>query len=176
MPQQLRPLSSAERDSIEATRRAYRAMWVGLKQVPPRRFAGDPEDINALDFIDYEAGHHPQGLAGAAIIWGGVLAGAGLSWAVGEGSQLFLVDTIDTPWATINPYARVAEINCSAPQFGKYSWALEEAVLHVCSLPIAEHLAQRLGALLQSDPDKGFLLAAREQVEPLLRSGRRPAR
>ena len=81
----IRPPSPTELESVEATRRAYREMWSRLKNVPERRFDGRREDIDALDFIDYEAGQHPEGLAGAAIIWGGVLASTGaLSWAIDD--------------------------------------------------------------------------------------------
>src|SRR4051812_28056301 len=93
-----RPLSPAEFDAIEATRRAYRSMWAKLKNVPQRAFDGSREDIAALDFIDYEAGHHPEGLAGAAIIWGGVLEATGtLSWALGDGQHIVLVGDPDHP-------------------------------------------------------------------------------
>src|SRR5829696_3174810 len=88
----IRPPTSAELQSIENTRRAYRTMWAKLIDVPQRAFDGGREDIDALDFIDYETGQHPKGLAGAAVIWGGVLAATGaLSWAIGDEQHFVLV-------------------------------------------------------------------------------------
>jgi hypothetical protein len=107
----IRPPSSAELESIEATRRAYRDMVGEAQARAHRAFAGSREDIDALDFIDYEAGSHPEGLAGAAVIWGGVLESTGvLSWAVGDEQHWVLTVNPNCRQALIVPYARVAEI------------------------------------------------------------------
>lgn len=173
----IRPLTSTELESIEATRRAYRAMWAKLKNVPERRFDGSREDIDALDFIDYEAGHHPDGLAGAAVIWGGVLASTGvLSWAIGDEQHWVLVGDPDWPRALIFPYARVAEINhSSGPQFGKYEWLLEEAVLRLICLSLSEEEAAKLQALMDVEPD-GFLDFAKRGIARLDKRAARPAK
>lgn len=73
-------------------------MWAGLRNVPRRAFDGAPEDLHALSFIDYEAGEHPEGIAGAAIIWGGVLVKTGVfEWAVADDTHLVLITTFDYP-------------------------------------------------------------------------------
>jgi hypothetical protein len=169
----IRPPTSSELESIEATRRAYRAMWGKLKNVPERAFDGSRADIDALDFIDYESGDHPEGLAGAAVIWGGVLVGTGvLSWAVGDEQHFVLVGD-PAERALIFPYARVAEINHSwGPQYGKYEWLLEEVVLRLTGLGFgAEHEA-KLRAVLDVDED-GFFDFVRRGIERLTLSGRK---
>jgi len=159
----IRPPTSAELESIDMTRRAYRSMWTKLKNVPYRAFDGTREDIDALDFIDYEAGHHPEGLAGAAVIWGGVLAATGvLSWAVGDEQHFVLVGEPDYPRALIFPYARVSELaHSSAPQFGKYEWLLEEAVLRLSCLGFDDEAVGKLRSLLRVEPEDFFDFAQR---------------
>lgn len=173
----IRPPIPTELESIEATRRAYRAMWPKLKNVPERRFDGGRDDIDALDFIDYEAGHHPEGLAGAAVIWGGVLASTGvLSWAIGDEQHWVLVGDPDYPRALIFPYARVAEINhSSGPQFGKYEWLLEEAVLRLAYLGFGDEEEAKLRALLVIESE-GFFDFAKRGIARLDTRAARPVR
>lgn len=162
---QLRPPTSEELQSIEQSRRAYRALWANLKNVPHRAFDGSREDIDALDFIDYEGADHPEGLAGAARIWAGVFVNSGgLQWAVDGASELFVVDHVDAPRAAIHVRARLAEIRYSLPQYGKHYWAFEEAVLHLCSLPVASGIQQKLRSLLDTESDEDFLYSARSQI------------
>jgi hypothetical protein len=173
----IRPPTSTELESIEATRRAYRAMWAKLKNVPHRAFDGGREDIDALDFIDYEAGSHPEGLAGAAVIWGGVLAATGvLSWAIGDEQHWVLVGDPDWPRALIFPYARVAEIShSSGPQSGKYEWLLEETVLRLTYVGFGAEEEAKLRALLDVEAD-GFFDFAKRGIARLDKRGSRPAR
>ena len=173
----IRPPTSTELESIESTRRAYRAMWAKLKNVPHRAFDGSREDIDALDFIDYEAGNHPEGLPGVAVLWGGVLASTGvLSWAIGDEQHWVLVGDPDWPRALIFPYARVAEIkHTSGPQFGKYEWLLEEAVLRLTNLGFGDDEEAKLRALLDIEPE-GFLDCAKRGIARLAKRAARPAR
>lgn len=108
-------------------------MWSKLTDVPPRAFDGSPDDIAALDFIDYEAGHHPEGLAGAAVIWAGVLVATGaLTWAIGDEQHWVLMADQVLPRALIFPYARIAELNQTIyPQYRKYQWLMDEAVMRL---------------------------------------------
>jgi hypothetical protein len=172
----IRPPKPTELESIEATRRAYRSMWAKLKNVPHRTFDGSREDIDALDFIDYEAGHHPEGLAGAAVMWGGVLAATGvLSWAIGDEQHFVLLGDPNYPKALVYPYARIAEINhSSVPQFGKYEWLLEEAVLRLTCLGFSELEEAKLRALLDVEPD-GFFDFAKRGIDRLSKDPRRRA-
>ena len=173
----IRPPTSTELESIETTRRAYRAMWATLKNVPERRFDGSREDIDALDFIDYEAGSHPEGLPGAALIWGGVLASTQvLSWAIGDEQHWVLVADPDWPRALIFPYARVAELDhSSGPQYGKYEWLLEEAVLRLTFLGFGEDDEAKLRALLDVEAD-GFFDFAKRGITRLDKRAARPAK
>jgi hypothetical protein len=135
---QLRAPTTGELERVERAREAYRAMWARLRSVPERTFDGGREDIDALNFIDYEAGEHPQGTSGAAMIWGGVLVKTGLfMWAIADDHDLVLVTTLDYPQVTIFPYARLAEIENSswpAPSNAqRFDWLLEEVVLRLCA-------------------------------------------
>jgi len=146
----LRPPTPSELEGIERTRQAYRAMWAELVNVPERRFEGDPEDIDTLNFIDYEAGDHPEGASGAAIIFGGVLVKTGLfEWAIGDETHLVLVTTTDYPRVMIYPYARMAEVEHSSwPAPGnaqRFDWLLEEVALRLWVGGICD---DRLGPLL----------------------------
>jgi hypothetical protein len=168
----LRPPTSAELASIERTRAAYRAFWAAFETLPPRRFDGCREDIDALDFIDYElGGDHPMGLEGAAVVWAGVLVAAGaLEWAIGDERHFVLVAGSGLPRAMIWPYARVAELDrSSVPQFGKYDWLLEEAVLRLwgLGLPASAEAEERLFALLRNS--ESFLHCARRGIPKLLK-------
>lgn len=121
---------------MELARQAYRAMWAELRNVPEHHFDGGPDDLDALNFIDYEAGYHPQGTSGAAIIWSGVLVKTGVfKWAVGDDARLALVTTYDYPRVAIFPEARLAEIeNSSWPapiNARRFQWLLEELVVRL---------------------------------------------
>ncbi|MCE9590735.1 MAG: hypothetical protein K8S99_09450 [Planctomycetes bacterium] len=172
----IRSPTSTELDSIEATRRAYRAMWAELKDVPHRPFDGSRDDIDALDFIDYEAGHHPEGLAGAAVIWGGVIVATGaLSWAIGDDQHFVLVGDPHWPRALIFPYARVAELSgSSSPQYGKYQWLLEEAVLRLSMQGFGGDVEQKLRALLRIEYD-GFTERSQRWIKSTYPDLGRPA-
>jgi hypothetical protein len=148
-------------------------MWAKLTNVPERRFDGSREDIDALDFIDYEAGSHPEGLPGAAVIWGGVLASTGvLSWAIADEQHWVLIGDSDWEKALIFPYARVAEINhSSGPEPGmKYEWLLEEAALRLTCL-VGEEEVAKLRALLNIESDGFFDYAKRGMARLDTRGG-----
>jgi hypothetical protein len=135
---QLRPLTPTETDRIEQTRSAYRAMWTALRHVPERNFDGGRDDLDALSFIDYEAGHHPEGAFGAAIIFGGVLVKTGVfAWAMADETWLALVTTQEYPRVTILPHARLAEIEGSSwpatANAQRFDWMLEEIVVRLCA-------------------------------------------
>ena len=111
-------------------------MWSGLTSVPERTFDGGPEDLGTLNFIDYQAGEHPNGVLGAALIFGGVLVRTGVfDWAVGDDGHLVLVTRLDYPRVMIFPYARLAEVeNSSWPATGmaqRFDWLLEEVIVRV---------------------------------------------
>lgn len=148
----IREITAVEVEQIEAATRAYRALWATLRgaYVPPCTFNGDSADIDALDWIDYEAGFHPLGLQGAAIIWGRVLVATGaLQWAVGNEQHLILTSTCVYPRVMIFPYGRVVEIqNSSTPQYGKFEWILQEAVLRLCAHDFDEEQAKKLRSLV----------------------------
>lgn len=130
-------------------------MWGKLQNVPSRAFEGGREDIDTLDFIDYEAGFHPEGDAGAAVIWGGVIVATGLlSWAVGDEKHFVLANLIEPDFdrVMIIPYTRIAEVRPSFPRGNEmFNWLLEEAVLRLCMLNLDGTDSKKLLALLHPD-------------------------
>lgn len=89
----------------------YRQMWASLSPPCDCAFDGTPTDIDALDFVDYEAGYHPRDLLGASMIWGNVLVSTGvLNWLASDAEHLF-VGNVDYPRFLIWPYARVLGID-----------------------------------------------------------------
>lgn len=167
----IRPPTSTEFESIETTREAYRKMWSKITNVPERRFDGSREDIDALDFIEYEAGHHPEGHAGAAIIWGGVLVSTGVvSWAIGNDQHWVLVGDPDYPKVLILPYARLTEISHTVT-FGKWKRLLDEAVFRLTSIGFSDEQEARLHALLKLESQ--FLNFAKRSIARLEELGAR---
>lgn len=150
-------------------------MWAKLRHVPERRFDGGRDDLDALHFIDYEAGSHPEGDGGAATIFGGVLVATGLfEWAVADDAHLVLLTTLDYPRVMIFPGARLAEaINSSWPApsgAGRFDWMLEEVVLRLCVGGIdGPHLRPVL-ALMGSGPTL-YWDAAKKALDVLTSDG-----
>ncbi|MFT3787265.1 MAG: hypothetical protein QM770_14025 [Tepidisphaeraceae bacterium] len=146
----VRELNEAERASIEATRQAYRDMWSAIPGDPPhQRFDGGPADIGALEFIEWEAGHHPQGLHGAAVIWAGVIEATGvLSWCIAGDSSIAL-RIRDYPELLILPEARVAETMyaASSPDL-HYHYLLEKTVIELFLRPLEDSEKAKLAGLL----------------------------
>jgi hypothetical protein len=164
-----RDATKEELEEVERVRVAYRRMWGKLANVPERRFDGSREDIDALDFIDYEAGHHPDGLRGAAIILGGVLVATGaLSWAIGLNGDLVLVADPVYPRVLINICPRVEEINGSShPQDGKYECILEEIILVLHHRGLDMEACENLRKLIDSR-SSSFLGFAADNARSLI--------
>ena len=94
-------------------------------------FAGTIEDVNALDYLDYEGLGYPRSdIDGAALVWGNVVARQlGMAWQVSYHEDLLL--TLDSPGKriTIWPYARVLEVReRSLSQYGRYAWLLDRVM------------------------------------------------
>ena len=172
-----RPPTPPELDQIARTRQAYRAMWTKLRNVPERIFEGEPKDIAALNFIDYEAGSHPDGAVGAAIIFGSVLVKTGLfAWAVAEDGQFALTTTCDYPRVTILPYARLVEIDGSSwpspSTANRFDWLLEEVIVRLCVGGVDGDQLRPILALL--DPHETLYWDAAKAALDVLKSGGLP--
>jgi hypothetical protein len=112
-------------------------MWRRLRNVPERIFDGGRQDLDTLSFIDYEAGEHPEGNFGAAIIFGEVLVKTGVfTWAIADDTHFALVTTQEYPRVMILPYARLTELEGSSwPALAngqRFDWLLEEIVVRLC--------------------------------------------
>ncbi|WP_146568159.1 hypothetical protein [Posidoniimonas corsicana] len=166
----LQPATADQLEAIEATANNYCEMWSAIGPPYPCAFAGTRIDIDALDFIEYEAGHHPQGLPGAALIWGNVIAKSELlDWLISDAGELMLGST-RYPSLLIWPMARVLELShTSTPESGKFYWLLEEVVTK-CLIQggFAEEEDLKLLSLLGPERSQGYC----ESVVTLLRQHR----
>lgn len=102
----------------------FRALWASFTPPFHAAFAGDPVDIRALDYLDYESlAYPPGGYESAALVWGNVLATCvGFEWATSAGGDLLL--RLEEPGyrLVVWPFARVFEAQCrTSPQDGKYN-------------------------------------------------------
>ncbi len=155
----LQPLSAEQSDELRAASAAYAAMWAEINVPFPCDFSGSKTDIEVLDFVDYEAGEHPQGARGAALLWGNVLAKTGVvAWCT-DGSDLFLrANAEHYPRCLIWPYARVLEMyESQSPQHGKYEWLLQETVARVLMQGFSEAEQDVLIALTSPSPYEGYV-------------------
>lgn len=151
----LRPVAESDLRMMEGVAEDYRRMWRSLRPPFECQFSGQREDVDALDFVGYEAGRHPHGLLGASIIWGRVFAHTGLlAWLVDDANQYFL-GSLDYPRLLIWPYARTLEIeNTMHPQFNKYNWLVQHAV--ASCLAQAEFTGAQETVLMElADPEEG---------------------
>jgi hypothetical protein len=123
------PASEAQLDSINAALAEYREHWRGFKNMPfACEFAGAIEDVDALDYLDYEGLGYPRSdIDGAALVWGNVLARRlGMNWCMSYHDGLLLCHESPGNRITTWPYARVLEVReRSLPQYGRYAWLLD---------------------------------------------------
>ena len=72
-----RPILPTELEAIRAVQAEFGEYWASIRPPYPCAFAGSPDDLRAVDYLDYEVGLPPSGLWGAALIWGCVLEANG---------------------------------------------------------------------------------------------------
>ncbi|MGL4424392.1 MAG: hypothetical protein ACRCZF_27300 [Gemmataceae bacterium] len=155
--------TSDDHAAVAAAGQGYRQHWNSFRAMPDRggTFEGAVADIAALDYLDYEQlGHPGVGLAGAALVWGNVLAvQTGLRWLHASGDELWLgADLHDCCRGILWPYARLAEAKARhTPQFGQfYALTLQviEEIIATCDLPAVIHARlRRLQAVLEVGPE-----------------------
>jgi hypothetical protein len=94
----------------------------------------------------------------------------------GDEQHWVLFTDVGYPRALVFPYARVVELNrSSGPQYGKYEWLLEEAVLRLSYLGFDAEVETKLRGLLDVELD-GFFDFAKRGIERLDTRRGRPAR
>jgi len=172
----LRIATDHDLQTLAAVADEYRGMWGSIGAPYECSFDGAIIDIDALDFVDYEAGYHPRDELGSSLIWGNVLVSTGvLHWLINTSGQHF-VGSIDYPRLLLWPYARVVEITHTiGPQSGKYRWLLQQAVMDCLSrgdFSLDEN--QKLVELLAPESYGGFNHFAVQAIQQILNS-RKPA-
>jgi len=129
---QTSPVSEVQLLEVQKAVDEFRAYWESFREMPSLGgFSGALKDIHALDYLDYEGlGYPPSGLAGAALVWGNVLAcQLEMAWVTDSDGHLLLEHDVPGSRITVWPYARVLEVQGRGlPQFGKYTWILEGVV------------------------------------------------
>jgi len=115
----LRLASAAECSGVASAVRAFRDHWASFPTLWECPFAGTPEDIRALDYLRYEGLGYPDlGFAGAALVWGNVLATSGpFRWRADDSTgYLVLSPGREEPTTPIVwPYGRVFESELRGP-------------------------------------------------------------
>jgi hypothetical protein len=150
-----RPASPEELEAVRAVAAEFREHWERHGPLFPCSFEGAPDDLDALDYLDYEIGLPRSDLWGAALIWGGVLVANGpFRWILDDLGG-YILGTLDDPPVFIWPFARLSE----ATGNDRYRRVLEEIVCHC--------LARR--SLLESDEDRLIQLLRPCDAEDLIR-------
>ncbi len=171
----MRPATLVELEPVRLARAEFRAHWESIRSLFPCAFEGTGDDIDALDYLDYEGLKYPaSGFAGAALVWGNVIATQmPFHWFFDEeicGPVLKPQSGGPTIW----PFARVYEAQRSPEtQYNRYRWLMESVVLQYLSRQILEPRDRpRLLALLGED-DSGLVRALEYAIGQLreLRGG-----
>ncbi len=168
----LRVATQYELQTLTEVANEYRAMWASINPPYACEFDGSLADIDVLDFIGYEGGHHPRDLTGASLIWGNVLVATGVfGWLINDTGD-YLIGSIDYPRFLIWPHARVIEIeSTSSPQFGKYEWLLQQAVVACLSqAQLSDEDELKLIRLLGPEPNGEFIYFATHAIQQVLKS------
>lgn len=159
----MRPATPHELEAVRAAMDEFRAHWESIRPIFPCSFDGSGVDIDALDYLDYEGLSYPDsGQAGAALVWGNVIATQmPFGWFFDdELGSLVLRPRGRERELTIWPFGRVYESQRSAEtQFDKYRRLLEWVVL------------QSLARGIVGDDDRPSLLGLlRDEDSGLVRS------
>lgn len=130
--------SDAQVAEIARNAACYRDMWASIRPKFPCDFTGSTRDIDALDFIVYEAGHHPNGLEGAGCILGSVITRTGVMKWLSDRDGNLLVGRHEHDRIAFWPFARVLEVENSPPQYGKYRWLLTQIVAEAIAIRVLD--------------------------------------
>ena len=147
----LRNATPEELGAVESAVLEFRQCWAARRPPYPCPFEGTREDIGALDYMDYELGFPASGLFGAALVWGNVLQRCGpFRWLISDRGD-YLLGGVEHEWPRLIlwPFARLFEAdNSSVPQFGKYHWLTEKAVVDCLAHGLGVEGARKLLSLL----------------------------
>ncbi|MDB6124721.1 MAG: hypothetical protein JWQ71_3714 [Pedosphaera sp.] len=129
------PATEAQLAPINTALAELREHWRSFKHMPfACEFAGTIENVDALDYLDYEGLSYPRSdIDGAALVWGNVLAKQlGMIWGMSYHGDLLLRHNSPGNCITVWPYARVLEVQeRDLPRYGRYAWLLDR-VIHDC--------------------------------------------
>ncbi|MDB5330221.1 MAG: hypothetical protein JWP03_1372 [Phycisphaerales bacterium] len=159
--------------AVEQAQAEFRNVWNQLKPPPfAAPFTGEAVDIRAMDYLDYEGIDDPPcGIEGAALVWGEVLRrAADMRWVMSYRGDLMLASSDES--MLMCPFPRVFEVKRrSIPQFGKYQWAMEQAIVELIVCDRGEELIRRLLSRIPPDEDGGYTweITESKQVSSVLR-------
>ena len=148
----LQPATDLQLAEIDRNASAYRGMWASIDPKFPCDFNGDLVDIDALDFIVYEAGHHPNGVQGAGYVLGSVVTRTGVMDWLGDPDGNLLIGRHEYDRIAFWPFARSLEIENSPPQFGKYKRLLTQIVAEAIAIRVLDR-DDELALATLVDPD-----------------------
>jgi hypothetical protein len=164
--------SPDELEVVAVALKVYRDRWASLARPPfPAAFDGSMDDVDALDYMNYEGIDVPGGgLEPAAVVCGEVLRrAAGLEWVISYRGDWFVASDEPLREITICPLARLHEIECGGDRgAGMYTRFVQKAAFD-CLLLLAAEEERRARELIENGGD--YL----EYVERTLEKLRRPS-
>lgn len=143
--------SPAELAAVEQAQTAFRDRWESISPPFPAAFNGAIEDVNALDYMEYEGIDFPvPRLECSALVCGEVVRrAADLEWVVSYRGDWFVASP-DQSLASVAicPLARLHELECGgSPSSEKHLWFVQEAAIE-CLLPCGPEGEPMIRALL----------------------------
>jgi hypothetical protein len=173
----VKPAAQHELQAVRAAQDEFRAHWASIRPIFPCSFEGTIDDIDALDYLDYEGLSYPSsGQVGAALVWGNVVASQlPFRWSFDDEIGGLILQSHERE-LTIWPFGRVYESQRSAEtQFAKYRRLLEWVVLQSLGLNLLdEDDKPRLLGLLEDD-DSGLASSVEYALERLRELRKGPA-
>ncbi len=151
------PPSAEDRARVEAALRICREAWGSILNPPfPAAFDGSMNDVEALDYADYEGlSLRGVGLEEAALVCGETLRrAAGLEWAVSyRGDWLLAWDPREFSPFAVNPLARLHELECGGGLrgHGVHAWFVRQAAFEIWPFLESEERRREVRGLFETD-------------------------
>ncbi len=152
------PATADQLEAVRAAQDEFRVYWESIRPLFPCAFEGSGIDVYALDYLDYEGLPYPScGQAGAALVWGNVIATQmPFRWFFDEDLGGLVLRSKEKG-LTIWPFGRVYESQRSAEtRFDKYRRLLDWVILQSLGLQlVGDDYRPRMLALVGGD-ESGF--------------------
>jgi hypothetical protein len=147
--------SAKDLAAVQQAQAEFRKLWSQMQHPPfAAAFTGEATEIRAMDYLHYEGfADPPCDTEGAALVWGEVLRqAADMHWVMSYRGDLMLASTDED--TVIWPFPRAFEVRRrSIPQFDKYQWAMEQAIVELILCVVPDETKHRLFSLIPPKED-----------------------